>query len=166
MAFGLSKNSGAGRAPDLVDYIGPGAAFIATPTTITAGKAVTITAGKLVQAVAADDIAGYLVCEYGGTVYATGGTVMFPDGVDADSKVLFQPVTRINPIQAPIEVAEVAAGDILIGELLNIHTTGTGLDGSTSATGTDFKVQKILNRDSDGKATIVEGVFVSPGYFA
>lgn len=167
MAFRLNKNGGANRAPDLVDHIPAGTAFATTPSTIVSGKAVTITAGALVTAATTDAVAGILAVNYPDVDYGGGINSTFPSGVTAgETGLLVMPVTGINPIEADIEVAETSAGDIVVGETLNIHTTGTGLDGTTSATGVDFLVQKITARDADGRATKVEGIFVTRGYFA
>lgn len=167
MAFKLNKNGGANRAPDLVEDIPAGSAFATTPSTIVSGKAVTITSGALVTSATGDDVAGILAVNYPDVDYGGGINSTFPDGVTAgETNLLFMPVTAINPIEADIEVAETAAGDIVVGETLNIHTTGTGLDGTTSATGVDFRVVKITARDADGRATKVEGFFLSRGYFA
>jgi len=168
MAFSLIKNGGANRAPDLIDHIGPGSAFIAAPATVVDGLAVTITAGALEIALTTEDVAGILAVvnpdvDYGGGINST-----FPNGVVATEGLLFQPVTAINPILADVVTAEQTAGNTIPGSLLNMHaTTGLGVVGETDipTVGTDFLVHRVHSRDAAGLATQVEGIFINRGYY-
>jgi hypothetical protein len=167
MAFSLIKNGGANRAPDLIDHVPAGAAFIATPATIVPGKAVTITAGVLVQAVTTNPIAGLLAVKYPDVDYGGGMNPIFPNGVDADSEMLVMPVTGLNPILADVITAEATAGNTVPGSLLNIAAGGLGVVGETDVptVGTDFVVHRVHSRDANGLATKVEGLFIDRQLF-
>jgi hypothetical protein len=170
MSFKLSKNSGAGRAPDMVEDILAGSDFTGTPALVIAGTAITIRLGVLQVAHTTDAIAGYLTATFDNTVqYGGVRNSTFPNGVTATTGLLFQPVSRINPVVADVTTAEETAGNTVPGSLLNMHATnGLGLVGETDTptVGTDFRVVKVIATDGAGLVTKVEGYFLKPGYFA
>lgn len=91
----------------------------------------------------------------------------FPQGIDANAEMLFQPVTGLNPILADVITAEETAGNTIPGSLLNIAAGGLGVVGETDTptVGTDFVVHRVHSRGATGLATKVEGLFIDRQLF-
>lgn len=166
MAFALTKNV-AGRVPDMIEHIEAGAALIATPTNIVDGRLVALdeTNNVWVDAVTGGPVGGIVKATYGGTSFpndAQGnpqGVATFPGGV---GKLPVLPIIDTFEVQADLLTQEAVAGDLAPGDLIDIQSP-LGLSAIASVND-DFRVTRIIETDSTGKATKVGGRFLNTDY--
>ena len=155
--FTLSKAAGS-RVPDeiKVDVV---------YTLCNSGQAVELDG---TVAVAGSPVAGVVSSQYAasGGLSSSEFSPTFPKGPDGSNKVEALVLPATGTVLFDADVVGTPAATIVKGYVTSIATGGLGITPAISSTNTDFRVLKVLEVNGSGYATKVQGVFLSPGYFA
>lgn len=147
MAFKLEKTY-AGRTPELNDtyLIDKDAVSLDSVLSFSA------TAGVLEAGATNDSFYALCVADY-------SFPVTDPLGPDANDRVraLVQPLAQGLPIVADVTTVHATPGTVDVGSVMDLDSA-LGLDANVT-TNADFTVTEVLERDSNGAATVVLGYF-------